>query len=155
MVFGAQYLIYIVIIFIFYITYKGRVPERKALILTLISLPILIIIIKAIHLFFYEPRPFISLDIDPLISHQSDASFPSRHTAIMSAIAFAYLYCKSKWTPMLILFTLWVGLSRIYVGVHYPLDIVGGVLVGIVAAIVSLKLKDLLKLRFFSQPLKS
>lgn len=155
MMFGAEYLVYLTLLGILMITFKGKVGERKALLLTLLALPIVVIIIKAIHLIFYEPRPFVSLNIEPLISHKADASFPSRHTSIMSAIAFAYLYCKSKWAPILILLTFWVGLSRIYVGVHYPLDILGAVIVGIVAVIIALQLKRLLKLRFFGQPLKS
>ena len=155
MVFGAEYLIYLTLIGIFIITFKGKVRERKALLLTLLALPIVVIIIKMIHLFFYEPRPFVSLHIAPLISHKADASFPSRHTAIMSAIAFAYLYCKSKWAPLFILLTFWVGLSRIYVGIHYPLDILGAVIVGIVAVIIALQLVRLLKLHFLGQSLQS
>lgn len=146
MIFGAQYIIYLTLIGIFIVTWKGQKAERKALLLTLLTLPVLVIIIKTIHIFYYEPRPFMSLDIEPSIPHTADASFPSRHASIMSAIAFAYLYCKSKWTPLLILFTFWVGLARVYVGVHYPLDILGGVLVGIVSVVIaSLFLRQSLK----------
>lgn len=150
MIFGAEYIIYLTLTGIFIIAFKGKVTERKALLLTLLALPIAVIIAKAINLFFYEPRPFVSLNIAPLIPQRADASFPSRHASIMSAIAFAYLYCKSKWTLLLILLAFWVGLSRIYVGVHYPLDILGGVGVGIASVTIALQLKRFLKLRFFS-----
>lgn len=150
MIFGAEYVIYLTLILIFLIAIKGKTTERKALILALFSLPILVIIIKIIHLFFYEPRPFVSLDIFPLVPHKEDASFPSRHTTIMSAIAFAYVYLKSKWAPLFLILLLWVGISRVYVGVHYPLDIIGAVLVGIISLIIALQIKKLLKISFFS-----
>ncbi len=149
MIFGAEYVIYLTLILIFAVAFRGRVSERKALILALFSLPILVIIIKVIHLFFYESRPFINLNISPLIPHTDDASFPSRHTTIMSAIAFAYVYLKSKWSPLFLILLLWVGISRIYVGVHYPLDIIGGVLVGIISVATAIQIINLINIRFF------
>lgn len=144
MIFAAEPLIYLMLIFLFIITIKGKIAERKAFILFLISLPILILLIKFIHLFYFEPRPYITNGILPLISHtNADASFPSRHASIAFIMALPYLYYKSKWATILILLATWVGISRIYVGVHYPLDIFGGFLVGILAmlfAIIFVKL---------------
>lgn len=145
MIFGAEYLIYFAFILMFVLAVWGGSNEKKALLLTLFCLPILVIIIKVIHLFFFEPRPFISFDISPLIPYKADASFPSRHASIISSLAFAYTYLKSKWAPFFLIIMIWVGLSRIYVGVHYPLDIIGGFLVGIFSLIVALQIKNLLK----------
>lgn len=150
MIFGAEYLIYLAFILMFILAFKGGNKERKALLLALFCLPILIIIIKIIHLFFFEPRPFISYDISPLVSHKADASFPSRHASIISALAFAYIYFKSKWALLFLIMMIWVGLSRIYVGVHYPLDILGGFLVGIVSLIIAIQIKKLIKFRLKS-----
>ena len=148
MIFGAEYLIILAFILIFLIAFKGKTKERKALILALFSLPILVIIIKFIHLFFYEPRPYVTLDISPLIAHEENASFPSRHITIMSAIAFSYIYFKSKWSPLFLFFLLWVGISRVYVGVHYPLDIIGGIIVGIISVLLAKQIVQFLKIRF-------
>lgn len=155
MIFGARFAIYLTLILMFVLVFKGGVKERKSLVLALLSIPIIILLIKVIHLFFYQSRPFVVNDILPLIPHAADASFPSRHTSIMSGIAFAYTYFKSRWAPLFLLLMLWVGMARIFVGVHFPLDILGGGIVGIVAVAIALQLKKLLKLRFFSQPLKS
>lgn len=150
MIFGAEPLIYLMLIFLFIITIKGKIAERKAFILFLISLPVLILLIKFIHLFYFEPRPYITNGILPLISHtNADASFPSRHTSIAFIMALPYFYYKSRWATILILLATWVGISRIYVGVHYPLDIIGGVLVGIFSNLISLKTVKLIKIRFF------
>lgn len=148
MIFGAETLIYLVFILMLVLTYKGKTSERKALILVLLSLPILVIIIKIIHLFYYETRPFIIYHFSPIIAYGDDASFPSRHASITSAIAFSYTYFKSKWASLFLLFMLWVGLSRIYVGVHYPLDILGGFIVGIISLVISKQIIKLIKNKF-------
>ena len=150
MIFGAEYLIYLTLIGMFIIAFRGKVNDKKALLLACLTLPIAIIIIKIIHIFFYEPRPYVSFDITPLVEHEADASFPSRHTSIMAAIALSFTYFKSKYAPLLLLFTLWVGLARIYVGLHYPFDIIGGILTGLVSMTIALQVRKLLKLHFLS-----
>ncbi|OGE38178.1 hypothetical protein A3B45_03860 [Candidatus Daviesbacteria bacterium RIFCSPLOWO2_01_FULL_39_12] len=149
MIFGAEYLIYLVFILMILLTFKGKINERKAIILALLSLPIAVVLIKIIHLFILEPRPYISYHITPLITYGDDVSFPSRHASIVSAIAFSYLHFKSKWFPLFLFMMVWVGFSRIYVGVHYPIDILGGFLVGIISQIISLQIIKFLKARFF------
>lgn len=150
MIFGAEYLIYLTLVGMFIIALRGKVNDKKALLLVCLSLPIIIIIIKLIHIFYYEPRPYVSFDITPLVEHKEDASFPSRHISIMAAVSFAFMYFKSKYTPLLLFFTLWVGFARIYVGVHYPLDIIGGIVVGIISLVAALQIRKLLKLHFLS-----
>lgn len=147
MIFGAEYVIYLTLILIFIasIPSRGGLKERKSLILFLVSLPIVILIIKTIHIFIFEQRPFIEQDIIPLISHKADASFPSRHTSIMSAIAFSYTFFKSRWSLLLLLLTAWVGISRVYVGVHYPIDILGGLGVGFIAVLIARQIVKFLK----------
>lgn len=149
MVFGADLSIYLMLILIFAFTLKGKVSERKSLILFLISFPILILVIKFIHLFFFEPRPYTTNDILPLINHtKADASFPSRHASIAFIMALPYLYYKSKWGPVLLFLATWVGISRIYVGVHYPLDILGGILTALLSLILARQIVKIIKLRF-------
>lgn len=150
MIFGAEYVIYLTFFMMFLFSIKGGVKEKKSLILTLICLPIGVIIVKIIHLFIFQQRPFVTYDFLPLISQGVDASFPSRHTLTMSLIAFPYVYFKSKWASFLLTLMFWVGISRVYVGVHYPLDILGGILVGILTLIIGLQVKKLLKINLFT-----
>ena len=149
MVFGADYLIFLMWFLIFIFAVKGKTLERKSLILFLISFPILYLVVKFIHLFIFEPRPYIANQILPLISYRvDDASFPSRHTSISFAMAFAFLHFKSKWGLLILFLAIWVGISRVYVGVHYPVDIIGGIMVGIISLIIAKQIIRLLKLRF-------
>lgn len=77
------------------------------------------------------PRPFISIpDITPLVSAAPLESFPSAHAAFAMAIAIAVLPYHKRLGQLLIIFAFIVGLSRLYVGVHYPLDVVVGLLIG-------------------------
>lgn len=151
MIFGAEPLLYLMLIFLFIITIKGKIAERKAFILFLISLPVLILLIKFIHLFYFEPRPYITNGTLPLVNYtKADASFPSRHASIAFIMALPYFYYKSRWATVLIFPAVWVGISRVYVGVHYPLDILGGIIVSMVSLVIARQIIKFLKLKFIS-----
>lgn len=69
---------------------------------------------------------------------QRDASFPSGHTAAASAFAFAVFLAQGKqWLWLAIVFPLLMGCSRLYLMVHYPTDILGGFLFGILSALLA------------------
>jgi undecaprenyl-diphosphatase len=150
MIFGSDYLIYIIFVVIFYLSLKGSIKEKKALILILFALPIAVLIIKIIHIFIIEPRPFVTYNFTPLTDPTANASFPSRHTTIISLIAFSYAFYKSKFTSFMLFFLAWIGLSRIYIGVHYPVDILGGAGVGLISLFIARKFLKLIRIRFFS-----
>lgn len=152
MVFGADQLIYLFILFIFILGFKGGMKEKKAFLLILLGVPIAILIILGIHLFLFENRPFITYQFTPFVKEAADASFPSRHATIAAVIAFSYLYFKSRWSVLFLFIMVWISLSRVYVGVHYPLDVVGGFLVSIAALFISIKIKKLLLLGFLKKP---
>jgi undecaprenyl-diphosphatase len=72
---------------------------------------------------------------DPLVPVPNDASFPSGHAATSFAAATILAFAFPRLALPLLVLALAVGFSRIYVGVHYPLDIAGGALIGVVVAI--------------------
>ena len=80
-------------------------------------------------------RPYVVLNDITILTHQpGDHSFPSGHSAGSFACAWAlFRACKNKkWgTAALVLASL-ISLSRLYVGVHYPTDVIGGIAVGII-----------------------
>jgi len=97
-----------------------------------------------ISLFYFHPRPF-SLNLGTtLIQHSPDSSFPSDHTTFTLSIAFMLLTFAStkKLAYILIIFALLCGISRIYVGVHFPLDIIGAVIVSMTSIIIVNKFRE-------------
>lgn len=149
MIFGATYLIYVVFLIVLFLALKGRINEKKAALLILLGIPIAVLLIKTIHLFYFESRPFVAYNFTPIVSETTDAAFPSRHATISAVIAFSYLYFKSKWSLLFLFLMLWIGLSRIWVGVHYPLDVIGGFLTGIISLCFAIGVKNLIKIYLF------
>ena len=84
-------------------------------------------------------RPYVLIpEIDLLIKEAHDASFPSGHTAASFASCFAILpNVKKRWWAPLILMAALISFSRIYVGIHYPSDIVGGFVSGLILGILA------------------
>lgn len=113
--------------------------ERKTLLLTIVGLLLSFATIYFIHLFIQIPRPFLVFHTAPLIPPPNSYSFPSSHSTTMAVYAFSLFLTKSKWTIFFIAWTLLVGFSRIYVGVHYPLDVIGGFVLGFIVTFMSLK----------------
>ena len=81
-------------------------------------------------------RPFdVNTSIKLLINKPRDFSFPSGHTSASFTAASVLFFRRSKlFVPSLILATL-IGFSRLYLYVHYPSDVVGGIILGIVCGL--------------------
>lgn len=78
-----------------------------------------------------RPRPFSLRDISLIVKMPTDHSFPSGHAAASFAAAGAMAFMKNRGRiPALILASL-IALSRLYLYVHYPSDVLGGMLLGL------------------------
>lgn len=150
MIFGSTYLIYLTLLLVLALGLKGETKEKKAFLLILLGIPVAILLIKGIHLFYYENRPFVTFNFPPIVPEDINASFPSRHATISAVLAFAYTYFKSKWSPIFLFIMLWIGLSRVFIGVHYPMDVIGGFIVAIIALTLSLQIKKIFKIKLFT-----
>lgn len=72
---------------------------------------------------------------------ESDASFPSGHsTAAMAAMAALFFLGRRRRTWLCLLFALAMGLSRLYLVVHYPTDVLAGLLIGFGAGYLAARL---------------
>ncbi|MEB3768348.1 undecaprenyl-diphosphatase [Acinetobacter sp. MD2] len=163
-IFIANDVLYLLLLFLLVLWCYGDLELKKralkAVVLTAISIGIGFII----SLFYDHPRPFVMGVGRTLIHHAPNASFPSDHMLIFSTIALSYLFSQRKIAGVFLLVLAWmVAWSRVYLGVHFPLDMLGGfsiaLLVNLLAkalwpqwehAIMAFALKIY---QFFAQPL--
>jgi len=94
---------------------------------------------------FDRARPSISdSEIAPLIKTPSSSSFPSGHAATAAAGALTLSITYPPLAPLLVLAGLLVALSRVYLGVHYPFDVLAGITIGVVTTSLFLTIAGLL-----------
>ena len=88
---------------------------------------------EIIRLFYKNPRPFLNHNVHQLIL-VNGYSFPSGHSAFFFAMATAIYFFNKKWGIGFFAASIIIGLSRVIAGVHYPSDIFGGMVIGIIVA---------------------
>lgn len=136
--FLAVYFIFVVIILAFLFLYRNF--GRREIILLCASGGIAWILAKILKVLIHTPRPFdVFSQIQPLFS-ESGYAFPSGHTMVASAIAFTLFFLNKKaGLPaqtgyVFMLFAIFIGFSRVVAGVHFPVDIFGGFVLGALIA---------------------
>ncbi|HEU0085564.1 MAG TPA: phosphatase PAP2 family protein [Candidatus Paceibacterota bacterium] len=92
------------------------------------------VVANVLKIILSTPRPldFIT-DITPIIE-ESGYGFPSSHTTFFMALAVAIYMTSKKAGTVFIIIALVIGLARISAGVHSPVDILGGLVVGAIIA---------------------
>ncbi len=99
-------------------------------------------------------RPYeVVAGLTRIIEQQHDFSFPSGHTCASFAAAFAlYRTLPRKWGIACLVLAALISFSRLYVGVHYPSDVLGGGVVGIFAGWAGTALANLISAASSQQP---
>ncbi len=135
MIFFAKYVIYLIPLFLLYLWFRKKEDKQLALFI-LLTVLVGLSISAVIGLIYYHPRPFVLGLGTQLISHAPDNSFPSSHTTAMFSFALPFLFFKKYrvGTVFTILAAI-VGFSRVFCGVHFPLDILGGVLIALIVVL--------------------
>lgn len=90
-------------------------------------------IIEAIHFFYPTLRPFEALEISPLIYEQG-FSFPSSHATILFGLSLVVWYMNRKWGSLFIFLAGLNALARVFAGVHFPIDVLAGAMIGLIVA---------------------
>jgi undecaprenyl-diphosphatase len=131
-IFFAKYLILLIPVLLLAMWLWGDAAQRERALKVLSSVALALLANQLIGLLWDHPRPFaIGLGYR-FINHVADPSFPSDHTTIFATTAFAFwLAGKAGLGQLLLGMTLLVGWARIYLGVHWPLDILGGLLLSL------------------------
>lgn len=145
-IFIANDLLYCMILLFAWFWLRGNYDTKKQILKAFIFTSIAILISQCISHVYYHPRPFVMEVGRTLIYHAPNGSFPSDHMLIFSTIAFSYLFSAQRKLGGFLLIMAWlVAWSRVYLGVHFPLDMLGAFLLAFALNFFGLKLWNLYK----------
>ena len=131
-IFLANYLIFVIGLMAAFAAYKAK--KRREFILALVLAGILALDLSVLAgALYYNPRPFVSQGIEPLISHGPDNGFPSQHTVIAMTLTSVIYFYRRQLAAITFTLTLLVGAGRVWAHVHSWIDILGGLVVGAIA----------------------
>ncbi len=142
--FGGARVIFVSLFLLFFILIFSK--EFKAAFVLVATMSALAVSIYLLKEAFHRPRPEFAYILE------NGYSYPSAHAAISLAFygSVAYLFCKREvskpmklfvWSVVAVLTAL-VGASRVYLGVHFPSDVIGGYLVGLFWLLIAAALTD-------------
>lgn len=133
-IFGAKYLIVISVLLALCILWMLPSLQRFSYVIHIIAAGILgFVAAKILGHFYFDPRPFVGSGIAPLIPHAADNGFPSDHTLLAATLAAVATLFKRDIGVALWIVALLVGAARVAAGVHHPTDIVGSIIIAIIA----------------------
>lgn len=133
--FCAQYLLLFVIAGVV-IAWLQCTRQMKIQFLSTIILAGILALLVAVFArsLYYDPRPFVTQHIAPLIPHAPDNGFPSDHALLTMTLTAVTYFFNKKAAAWMFVITVLVGFSRIAANVHSPLDIAAGWVIGIAAS---------------------
>ncbi len=136
-VFFADYLQYVLAaIFILFI-YLGNYQNRQKLQIFLVTAVSMLVarfgVTNLIRFIYPRPRPFVVYKVNQLIPEGING-FPSGHAALFFAIAMVIYFYNKKWGAWFFAAAVLMALARVVAGVHYPLDILAGAVIGALTA---------------------
>ena len=121
-----------------------RMRYQIGMFAALTSIALSSFVVLVCNALFFRPRPFDGLDGVSLLFYQpTDSSFPSNSAAAAFAIAASVWCVNRRIGAALFVAAAVYGFSRVYVGVHYPADILGGAVIAVVVTALTLRLRDL------------
>jgi undecaprenyl-diphosphatase len=98
------------------------------------------ILTTTIQYFADRSRPFKVLGFAPPFEPLTSGAMPSGHTSALFSIAFVMFTVDPRWGAVYLVLSLLVGLGRVFVGVHWPSDVLVGMLVGLASGFFVYKL---------------
>ena len=137
-IFFAQYLPYIFVAAAIYLLIRQKNLRQRIYFFSLAALSVILargIITEVIRFIFPKDRPFVALSINPLVSHDLSSAFPSGHASAYFALALAVFFINRKIGIWFLIGAFVMAIARIFVGVHWPLDIIAGALIGLASAL--------------------
>lgn len=133
--FLAQWLIYGIPLVLVWLWICGGRLERHASVSAALGVGLALVVGQLITTVWPHPRPFMIGLGHTFLAHKPEASFPSDHATVFFTLGMGMLFggLRKLGTGLLLAGVL-VGWSRVFLGVHFPLDIVGALLVALPCA---------------------
>ncbi len=136
-IFFAEYLGYLLIasaVFLVWFSFSGW--KKRFHYYSFLILAVILsrgILTETIRVIYHRPRPFIAFGFEPLIDEVNQGAFPSGHAALFFALAGAIFLINKKMGQYFLVAAALMGAARVFAGVHWPLDIVGGAAIGLLS----------------------
>jgi undecaprenyl-diphosphatase len=141
--FLAEWLIYAVPLLLAGLWLWGRREQRTAALTGVLSVALALVCSQLISTLWSHPRPFMLGLGQTFLAHAPEASFPSDHATVLFSLGFALLISALRKTAAALLLSgIVVGWARVYLGVHFPFDILGALLVAYAACRVAVPLQN-------------
>lgn len=125
-----------VFIFVLGIIWFRSDSDKKVVLNAVKSTVFTLLIDTLIKLFYFKPRPFMKRRVCILIPSKMDSSFPSKHTVLAFAVSTSIILRERVLGLFMMGISVLMGLSRIWVGHHYPSDIIGSAFIGSITSVV-------------------
>ena len=133
-------LVYAGALALLWLTWKPR--NQRAALFAGISALVALGLGQIVGYAFPRDRPYLAHHVSLLITHSPDTSFPSDHTTLAFAVAIAVWQFNRRAGITLLIFGVLVAVARVFVGAHYPGDVIGGAVLGAITSLIILKLFD-------------
>ncbi|MGM9949949.1 MAG: undecaprenyl-diphosphatase, partial [Lysinibacillus sp.] len=138
MIFIAEYMAYFLVLGVFTIWFIRGNNNRMMVVCGMITLVAAEIFGKIAGSLYSNNQPFAELEnVSKLIEKAVNNSFPSDHTILFFSLCMSFwLFKRGSWGILAVALACLVGISRIWVGVHYPADILAAAIISIITATV-------------------
>ncbi|MFL6676215.1 MAG: phosphatase PAP2 family protein [Massilia sp.] len=140
-VFAAEWLIFLVPMVLVLLWISGEATQRQAAVRAGLAAVGALAINGVLGLLWFHPRPFMAGVGHSFMHHAPDSSFPSDHATIMFTVALVLAFNAApqvrKYGTMLLPIALVVAWARVFLGVHYPMDMIGALVVSGVVTLLS------------------
>lgn len=137
-IFMAKDLICVAVLFLAILWLWGGQERRQVVLLAVLTAIVALLLGAIIGHIWYHPRPF-AMGLGHLyLPHEANYSFPSDHATFLASLSFMLLWFRSTRMAgvIMLIIALCVSWARVYVGVHFPMDIVGGFVLSFIVSLI-------------------